>query len=91
MGINLEFFSPVGVPVTFVVISGTERVILVQELPEQEIYCPPVTIVVVDCRSFGRVALVGTHIISNVHSYMWTPAEVQETKPHIEDIVAGEA
>ncbi|XP_076068132.1 otoferlin-like isoform X2 [Oratosquilla oratoria] len=43
------------------------------ELPEQELYCPPITIRVVDCRSFGRFTLVGTHIISNLHRYMWTP------------------
>ncbi|KAK4312408.1 hypothetical protein Pmani_016177 [Petrolisthes manimaculis] len=44
------------------------------ELPEQELYCPPITIRVVDCRSFGRFTLVGTHIISSLHRYMWTPA-----------------
>ncbi|XP_064096144.1 otoferlin-like isoform X4 [Macrobrachium nipponense] len=43
------------------------------ELPEQELYCPPITIRVVDCRSFGRFTLVGTHIISNLHRYMWNP------------------
>ena len=29
------------------------------ELPEQEMYCPPLTIRVVDCRSFGRFTLGG--------------------------------
>ncbi|KAF0296359.1 Otoferlin [Amphibalanus amphitrite] len=43
------------------------------ELPEEEVYCPPITIRVVDCRSFGRFTLVGTHIISNIHRYMVRP------------------
>ena len=37
------------------------------DLPDQEVYCPPVTIRVVDCRSFGRFTLVGTHVISSIH------------------------
>ncbi|ROT67741.1 hypothetical protein C7M84_014164 [Penaeus vannamei] len=48
------------------------------ELPEQELYCPPITIRVVDCRSFGRFTLVGTHIISNLHRYTWTPTTKRE-------------
>ncbi|CAL4086030.1 unnamed protein product, partial [Meganyctiphanes norvegica] len=48
------------------------------ELPEQELYCPPITIRVVDCRSFGRFTLVGTHIISNLHRYRWNPITKRE-------------
>ncbi|KAF4526881.1 hypothetical protein B566_EDAN013792 [Ephemera danica] len=44
------------------------------ELPEQELYCPPLTIRVVDCRSFGRYTLVGTHMINSIHRYMFHPA-----------------
>jgi hypothetical protein len=47
---------------------------LIQELPEQELYCPPLTIRVVDCRSFGRYTLVGTHMINSIHRYMFNPA-----------------
>ncbi|KAF2368428.1 C2 domain [Trinorchestia longiramus] len=50
------------------------------ELPEQELYCPPITIRVVDCRSFGRFTLVGTHIISNLHRYTWCPATAADDK-----------
>ncbi|XP_077301198.1 ferlin family C2 domain-containing myoferlin misfire [Arctopsyche grandis] len=42
------------------------------ELPEQELYRPPLTIRVVDCRSFGRYTLVGTHTINSIHNYMHT-------------------
>ena len=42
------------------------------KLPEQEMYCPPVTIRVVDCRSFGRLTLVGTHVINNIHKFLDT-------------------
>ena len=40
-----------------------------QDLPENEHYCPPLTIRVVDCRQFGRFTLVGTHTVSNLASY----------------------
>ncbi|ESO89647.1 hypothetical protein LOTGIDRAFT_125029, partial [Lottia gigantea] len=43
------------------------------ELPENEHYCPPITIRCVDCRSFGRYVLVGTHVISSIHKFMFIP------------------
>ncbi|KAK7100137.1 hypothetical protein V1264_023132 [Littorina saxatilis] len=47
------------------------------ELPENELYCPPITIRCVDCRSFGRYTLVGTHVISNLHKFMYIPTTKQ--------------
>ena len=57
------------------------------ELPEQEIYCPPLTIRVVDCRSFGRFTLVGTHVINSIHKFLYQPItkrdrEAAEKKKH---------
>lgn len=46
---------------------------LCQELPEEELYRPPLTIRAVDCRSFGRFTLVGTHMINSVQKYMYIP------------------
>lgn len=43
------------------------------ELPEQELYRPPLMIRAVDCRSFGRYTLVGTHTINSIHKYMYCP------------------
>ena len=40
---------------------------------KQEIYCPPLTIRVVDCRSFGRFTLVGTHVINSIHKFLYQP------------------
>lgn len=40
------------------------------ELPVEEMYAPPITIRCVDCRSFGRYTLVGTHQITSIHKYM---------------------
>lgn len=48
------------------------------DLPEQELYRPPLTIRAVDCRSFGRFTLVGTHMINSVHKYMYTPMTRRE-------------
>ncbi|CAG5134874.1 unnamed protein product [Candidula unifasciata] len=45
----------------------------IEELPDNEQYCPPITIRCVDCRSFGRFTLVGTHVISNLHKFMYVP------------------
>lgn len=39
------------------------------ELPVEETYAPPITIRCVDCRSFGRYTLVGTHQITSIHKY----------------------
>lgn len=41
------------------------------DLPEDQIYCPPITIRCVDCRSFGRFVLVGTHTINSLQRYMY--------------------
>lgn len=43
------------------------------ELPDQDLYRPPLTIRVIDCRSFGRFTLVGTHTINSIHKYMYKP------------------
>ncbi|XP_038216884.1 otoferlin-like [Zerene cesonia] len=48
------------------------------ELPDQDLYRPPLTIRVLDCRSFGRVTLVGTHTINSIHKYMYTPISKRE-------------
>ncbi|XP_018569831.1 otoferlin-like [Anoplophora glabripennis] len=48
------------------------------DLPEQELYRPPLTIRAVDCRSFGRYTLVGTHMINSIHKYMYTPLTKKE-------------
>lgn len=43
------------------------------ELPVEEMYAPPITIRCVDCRSFGRYTLVGTHQITSIHKYIHRP------------------
>ncbi|XP_065364288.1 otoferlin-like [Calliphora vicina] len=43
------------------------------ELPLEETYAPPITIRCVDCRSFGRYTLVGTHQITSIHRYLFKP------------------
>lgn len=48
------------------------------ELPDQDLYRPPLTIRVLDCRSFGRVTLVGTHTINSIHKYIYTPMSKKE-------------
>ncbi|KAK4877630.1 hypothetical protein RN001_010136 [Aquatica leii] len=58
------------------------------ELPEQELYRPPLTIRAVDCRSFGRYTLVGTHTINSIQKYIYTPTtkkdkEIQERNSSI--------
>ena len=40
-----------------------------------QVYCPPLTIRVVDCRSFGRFTLVGTHTAPSIHKFLYQPGE----------------
>ena len=44
-----------------------------RKLPDNELYCPPITIRCVDCRNFGRYVLVGTHVINNINKFMYIP------------------
>ncbi|XP_033127720.1 otoferlin-like isoform X3 [Anneissia japonica] len=39
------------------------------ELPENEVFCPPLNIRIVDVRNFGRIALVGTHVVHSISQY----------------------
>lgn len=50
------------------------------ELPVEEMYAPPITIRCVDCRSFGRYTLVGTHQITSIHKYLHRPVPKEELK-----------
>lgn len=45
-----------------------------QELPEQAYLHPPLTIFVVEHRAFGRLALVGSHVVQSLMNY--TPPEL---------------
>ncbi|XP_033118716.1 otoferlin-like isoform X3 [Anneissia japonica] len=51
------------------------------DLPENEIYCPPLTIRVVDCRSFGRFTLVGTHVVNSLANYKVKMIKPEAEKP----------
>lgn len=52
------------------------------ELPIEEVYAPPITIRCVDCRSFGRYTLVGTHQITSIHKYIHRPAVKEDLKKY---------
>lgn len=47
--------------------------IFLQELPENELLHPPLSITVVDWRAFGRSTLVGNHIINNLKAFSYVP------------------
>ena len=59
--------------VAHVIVLTVRACMLPQMLPETELYCPPITIRCMDCRNFGRFVLVGTHVINNIHKFMYTP------------------
>lgn len=74
---------------------GTPVKFLELDLPEQELYRPPLTIRAVDCRSFGRYTLVGTHMINSIHKYMYNPLtkrdrELEERKRSLNQLKALE-
>lgn len=52
------------------------------ELPVEETYAPPITIRCVDCRSFGRYTLVGTHQINSIHKYIHRAVPKEDVKTY---------
>ncbi|XP_074595836.1 ferlin family C2 domain-containing myoferlin misfire [Brevipalpus obovatus] len=44
-------------------------------LPDQNHYCPPLSIRVGDCRAFGRFSLIGSHLIRSLSRIMFTEDE----------------
>lgn len=52
------------------------------ELPIEENYAPPITIRCVDCRSFGRYTLVGTHQITSIHKYIHRQIAKEDIKSY---------
>ncbi|GBP86777.1 Fer-1-like protein 6 [Eumeta japonica] len=51
------------------------------EAPENELYCPPLSVRLYDSGTFGRTIFVGTNVIKNPNKYMvrWLPQEQRET------------
>nr|XP_015802855.2 otoferlin isoform X5 [Nothobranchius furzeri] len=45
------------------------------DLPENELLHPPLNIRVVDCRAFGRYILVGTHAVSCLRRFIYSPPD----------------
>lgn len=45
-----------------------------KELPNNDLYCPPITIRCVDCRNFGRFVLAGNHVIDNIRRFLFVPS-----------------
>ncbi|KAL2082435.1 hypothetical protein ACEWY4_022253 [Coilia grayii] len=45
------------------------------DLPENELLHPPLNIRVVDCRAFGRYTLVGSHTVTSLRKFLYTPPD----------------
>ena len=43
--------------------------LFVQYLPKEELYSPPLNIRILDKRNFGRLPMVGTHIIKSLKDF----------------------
>ena len=60
-----------------------------QELPENERYCPPLTVRVRDCRTFGRFSLVGTHVLNSLHRYRHPKEGESMERASIKDVTGN--
>lgn len=59
----------------------------IQELPDNRLYWPPLTIRCIECRSFGRELLVGVTTVDRLADYEWkdeTTVDVIQPLPTIE-------
>lgn len=57
---------------------------LIQELPELVYLHPPLTIFVMEQRAFGRLVLVGTHVVQSLMHF--APKNLDEWKEEEEEI-----
>ena len=46
---------------------------LPQYLPKEEVYAPPLNIRILDKRTFGRLPMVGTHIVKSLKDFHRDP------------------
>lgn len=51
-----------------------------QYLPKEELYAPPLNIRILDKRNFGRMPMVGTHIIKSLKDFHVDPVLSPEEK-----------
>ena len=49
-----------------------------QNLPKEELYAPPLNIRIFDKRNFGRLPLVGIHVIKSVNDFHVKPDVLAE-------------
>ena len=49
-------------------------------LPNNVMFWPPLTIICIDCRNFGREVMVGTHTIRHIQKYMYVSPEENKLK-----------
>lgn len=49
--------------------------LVLQDLPENELLHPPLNIRVVDCRAFGRYTLVGSHAVTSLRKFIYSPPD----------------
>ncbi|TRY99590.1 hypothetical protein DNTS_007906 [Danionella cerebrum] len=60
------------------------------DLPENELLHPPLNIRVVDCRAFGRYTLVGTHAVTSLRKFIYSPPDKSANNwAHTGDIVVN--
>uniref|UniRef100_A0A672P5K8 C2 domain-containing protein n=1 Tax=Sinocyclocheilus grahami TaxID=75366 RepID=A0A672P5K8_SINGR len=50
------------------------------DLPENELLHPPLNIRVVDCRAFGRYTLVGSHAVTSLRKFIYSPPDKTKEK-----------
>ena len=55
-----------------------------QYLPKEELYAPPLNIRILDKRSFGRMPLVGTHIIKSLKDFHVEPVLSAEQRAAVQ-------
>ena len=56
------------------IVSGLDFSLLpAQYLPKEELYAPPLNIRILDKRNFGRMPMVGTHIIKSLKDFHVEP------------------